>query len=308
MAANADQETLKSIWTSRFENGSMRCDPLQEAVDFGIVDHFTPLEVQKLTNNDTEFQLRWLMLSDHYEAIAQDPSLQQAAKEMLFDGGVRICDQLALRLRFVDFSKVCCDRNSSLICSPSRNTPWLLPLCLTTGILFDRILSISDGCEKILRVWTIRSLHFAQFVSEIMGKNISEWQQSLEPWSKLVDRGFDEVAGSQLLLEIATVATASTAKPDAGAWDKDGFAATKKVVRRLFFARHKGDDVNWWRERLADITIETTCPCLTVLLSWGTPDLITALKDDVDPIIEKLSSHDWSRLLYMASLISLGHA
>ena len=145
---------------------------------------------------------------------------------------------------------------------------------------------------------------FARFVSEIMGKNVSEWQQSLEPWSKLVDRGFDEVAGSQLLLEIATVATASTAKPDAGAWDEDGFAATKKVVRRLFFARHKGDDVNWWRERLADITIETTCPCLTVLLSWGTPDLITALKDDVDPIIEKLSSHDWSRLLYMASLIS----
>ena len=118
---------------------------------------------------------------------------------------------------------------------------------------------------------------FTQFVSELMRKDISEWEQSLEPWSILVDHGFDETPGGQLMLQIAMVATASRAKPDAGSWGENGFVATKGLVSRLFFARHKSGDTNWWR---------------------------TALKPDVDRIIKRLSSDDWSRLWSMVSLTS----
>ena len=145
---------------------------------------------------------------------------------------------------------------------------------------------------------------FMRFVSELMRKDVSEWRQSLELWSMLVDRGFDEASGSQLMLQIAMVATAITVKADAAAWDENGFAATQGLVSRLFFARHKSGDTDWWRARLEAITTETACPCLTILLSWGTPDLITALKADVDPIIERLSSRDWSCLWSMVNLIS----
>ena len=40
MAENADRETMKSTWISRFNNGLMRCNPLYEAKDFGILNSF----------------------------------------------------------------------------------------------------------------------------------------------------------------------------------------------------------------------------------------------------------------------------
>ena len=307
MGENADEKKRKSIWISWFKDGSMKCDPLREAADLGIVNYFSPQEIQSLTNNDLDSRLRWLIRSGHYRSIAADPSLHMVAKEAFFDDRLELPDR-----RVSDKDPV-----SSI---------WLLKELLHPRFLAE-LLSVQEiqGDDDttffrhyVMR-WRARHQQLLQqdgadvydpfaslthFVSELMRKDVAEWQQSLEPWSRLVDRGLDEASSSQLMVQIATVATASTAKPAAGAWDKNGFAATKGLVRRLFFARHKSDDVNWWRARLADVTIEATCPALSVLLSWGTPELIAALEADVDPIIEGLSSRDWSRLWYMASLIS----
>ena len=299
IAENADQDTRKSIWMSRLEDGSMKYNQLLEATDLGIVNVFSPQEIQRLTKNDTDSQLRWLMLADHHKAIAEDPSLQKAATKAFFDGRLEVPNVwppwISMNLLRPDFFAELFSAQDNTV---AADTMFDHRYGIRMRTLHQRRMrqDISDEDAPIAS--------FAQFVSEIMRKDVAEWQQSLEPWSTLVDRGFDEAAGSQLMLQIAMVATASTAKPDAGTWDENGFTATKGLVRRLFFARYKSDDVNWWRARLADVTIETMCPCLAVLLSWGTPDLITALKADVDPIIEKLSSRDWSRLYYMANLVS----
>ena len=78
----------------------------------------------------------------------------------------------------------------------------------------------------------------------------------------------------------------------------------KGLANRLFFARHKDSDADWWHSRLADVTNETASQCLTVLLSWGTPDVIAALKTDIDAAIKRLSSRDWARLWSMTSFVS----
>ena len=294
MAENADQKTRKSIWMSRFEDGSMKCAPLLEAVDFGIVNCFSPQEIQRLTNNDAQSQLFWLMRSGHYKSITEDPNLHKVAKEAFFDN----------RLNFP---------NSWLYDTDSVSSFGLLTE-LFRPQFFTYLISDATFGRHYADQWQLMAQNvngddeplasFTQFVSELMRKDISEWEQSLEPWSILVDHGFDETPGGQLMLQIAMVATASRAKPDAGSWGENGFVATKGLVSRLFFARHKSGDTNWWRVRLADVTSETACSCLTILLSWGTPELITALKPDVDRIIKRLSSDDWSRLWSMVSLTS----
>ena len=307
MAENADRKTRKSIWMSRFKGNSMKCAPLREAEDLGIINYFKPKEIQRLTNNDVDFYLRWLILSDDYEAIVEDPNVYKAAGDAFFDD----------RLAFPNSWHYDEDR--------------VIPIKVLTALLRPRwlaeFLSVQEnhGDDDAIFAphyairW--RALHqqlmqqdasgadeplasFMWFVSELMRKDISEWQQSLELWSILVDRGFEEASGSQLMVQISIVATASSAKPDAGVWDENGFSATKGLVSRLFFARHKSVDTDWWRARIADVTTETACLCLTILLSWGTPDLITALKADIEPIIERLSSRDWSRLWSMVSLLS----
>ena len=300
MAENADQKTRKSIWMSRFEGGSMEY-PLREAEELGILNCFNPQEIQRLANNDADLYLRWLMLSDHSKALVEDPNLHKATKEAFFDD----------RLVFPNSWRY----NVASMNSIEAITQLLRPQFLAEFLADD------DDTFAHHQVARWRSFYqqliqqdvsveggpltsFMRFVSELMIKDVSDWRQSLESWSMLVDRGFEEAPGSQLMLQIAVVATAITVKDDAAAWDENGFAATQGLVSRLFFARHKSGDTYWWRARLEDITTETACPCLTILLSWGTPDLITALKADVDPIIERLSSRDWSCLWSMVNLVS----
>ena len=120
---------------------------------------------------------------------------------------------------------------------------------------------------------------FTLFVVDLMSKKVDEWQRNLTPWATLVDRGLDEAPDSYTMVRTAMIATASRANATAGAWDENGFTATRGLVGRLFFARHKDNDTDWWRARLTDVTIETAKQCLTVLLSWGAPDMIAALKN-----------------------------
>ena len=201
-------------------------------------------------------QLRWLILSDHHKAIAEDPSLHKAANKTFFDNRLEFPNNwpnAADSLIFVQpqfladlFSEQENTAPADTIFSQRYASPW-------RTLHQRRMRQDIGGVDEPLALFT-------QFVSELMRKDVAEWQESLEPWSRLVDRGFDESAGSQLMLQNAMVATGATAKPAVGAWDENGFAATKGLVRRLFFARHKSNDVNWWRARLADVTIETTGP------------------------------------------------
>ena len=148
------------------------------------------------------------------------------------------------------------------------------------------------------------SLHsFAVFLLDLMNKIIREWQESLAPWTALVDRGFKESDASYVMARIAMIATASRAMDTEGVWDENGFAIKRGLVGRLFFARHKAGDVDWWCKTLTSMSEDTASQCLTVLLSWGTPDVIGSLLAEIESAIEGLSSRNWGRVKSMSGYI-----
>lgn len=307
MAANASREKMKSTWRSRFENGLMKCKPLREAMDFGIASQFTLEEIAKFTSGDMDSQLRWLILSNHYKYIVETPEFYTVAKKAFFD------DEFEFLLHWHHST----DPATVLEVLTKLLRPYtLVALYSETGtdmtahaVLGHRYRYSSAGdrlLEQLKQQAVGDSLEsFTLFIVDLLNRDVGDWQRKLNPWSELVDCGFDEAPGNFLMLQIAMISTASRAERGSGIWNEEGFTATKGLVSRLFFARHKGGDVSWWRTELAKIKSEEISQCLAVLLSWGTPDVIAALKTDIGSLIEELSSRDWSRLWSMANLISV---
>ena len=309
MAANASREKLKSTWKLRFANGLMKCKPLREAMDFGIADQFTPEEIAKFTNGDMDSRLRWLILSNHYKYIVENSEFYKPAKKVFFDDEL----EFLLHWRHSTDSAIVLEVLTNLLRSYALATLYSeIETDITAYAVLGRrygYFSANNRLEQLkqqCKEGVGDSLEsFTLFVADLLERNVKDWQQKLDPWSELVDRGLDEAPGNYLMLQIAMIATASRAKRGSAIWNEDGFAATKGLVRRLFFARHKCGDVSWWRTELAKIKNEAISPCLAILLSWGTPDLIATLKTDIDSVIKELSSHDWSHLCSMASRVSM---
>ncbi len=307
MAENDEQKTLKPLWISRFSEGSMKGDPLREAMDFGIVDDFTPQEIAGWAKDNMDFHLRWLNLANHYETVVEDPSLYEAAKKAFFDGdlefpfrwphpadSVTALEALTELLRPYALVELFSDAETTTAAHAilSRGyTPGRDQLLERVRKQYDK-----DGADSLES--------FALFLINLLNKGVAEWQQSLTPWAALVDRGLDEAPGSDLMAQTAMIAAASRAQATVGVWDESRFTVTKGLVHRLFFARHKAEDANWWRARLTAITTETAIQYLTVLLSWGAPDVIAVLKAEIDSATQELSSRDRDRLWSMTNLIS----
>ena len=247
------------------------------------------------------------IITNHYVAIAESPNLYQVAKEAFFDG----------RLEFPHRRRHPTDSFIAL----EVLTELLQPHALATvfseteaSLAVDVILGHSyvprgrDFLERVRQQYTNEvgdSLEsFALLIMELLSKDVDEWRQCIAPWSALVDRGFDVVPGNYLMVQTASISTASKANASARVWDENGFEATKGLVKRLFFARHKETDSDWWRARLQEITPDTASQCLAILMSWGAPDVIATLSEDIDLIIKELHPRSWSRLLSMVGFIS----
>lgn len=307
MAQNADYEKLKSIWTSRCNNELTTYNLLCEAIEFGIVNFFTPKEIAKVAQKDVDCHLRWLVLADHYEVVAEDLTLRLAAKKAFFEGelyfprrwffsenSVTTFEALTELLQPYAFAKLFTNSKNNAAIYTIHDDDFFAEKS-------DFLGQIKQSCERSV----IDSLDsFRNFVFDLLRKNVDEWQKSLKPWTALVDRGLDETPSNYIVLQIAVIATASKANVDAGSWDENGFTATKGLVNRLFFARHKCGDSDWWHLVLSDIKSESVFLYLTVLLFWGQPDTITSLKARISPLVENLPSRDWSRLWNMVHLTS----
>ncbi len=308
IAENADRDELKSIWTSQLSDGLLTSELLDEAVEFGIIHNFETEEIATLASHEVDLHLRWLMLKGNYEAIEDDPNLQFAAKKAFFNGenyfpyhwvfmkdSATSLELLTEFLRPLSFARIFRSKENFMALN-----------IMVRRVLFD---GSSKNFEKLNprgETNVTDSLNsFGSFLINMLRKDVNEWQTNLECWSKLVDRGLEEAPGSYRMVQIAMISTATKSEKSAGTWDENGFTVTKGLVKRLFFARHKSGDVDWWREVLSDINSESLYLCLSVLLSWGRPRTIASLMSRVDPLVEELSPDQWSRLWELTHFISL---
>ena len=306
MTVNSNRETRKALWSSRCKAGLTMSDALQEAADFRIVSQLRREEIAQLEQGGVEFQLQWLVMTDQYEELLGDRDLYDLAKREFFEG------ELEVRRRW--------RRTGTTLVGIEVLTEFLRPQLL--AVLFAMGEGEVAAHTALERKYTTRwrgliesvrgeyhaegaeSLEsFALFVAELLSRKLTEWRKSLEPWARLVDRGLELVPGNYLMVRLAVLATASFADGAVGVWDGDGFRATKGLVNRLFFARHKGSDADWWTARVAEVAAETVNQCLAVLLVWGQADVIAKLKPDIERILERLSSRDWDRLWSMTSVV-----
>ena len=307
MAENADLGKLKLIWKQRFEDRLMKCDSLQEALDFRVVGHFDLNEIETLTKDDTDLRLRWLLHTGNYAAITLDPILYDVARTAFFDGNMVFPNRHSFRGESMTHLEVLTEllrihTLADLFSAPPEGIAAHRILLFDLGHLYLDLLEQDklkggDGDADPLQPIT-------QFIVDHLKTDIVEWQTRLSLWSTLVNKGFEIAPGSLVFTQIAALSTAAKAKKNECVWHPDGFTSTKGLVERLHFATQKAGDAAWWRLQLADTTGDCAVLCLAVLLSWGKPDILTELKQAINPMVDALDEKDWSRLWSFVTCIA----
>ena len=297
MAENADLNTLKATWRQRFRDNLVKSDPLREAMDFGIISRIDSSEIETFTEGDDNLRLRWLVQGGHYEAIVADRNLYDVARTAFFDGNEAFPNRRPFHGEPSTYLEVLSHllgvRMLARLFSVQPDGAAVYTL-LGQRYGFDPLdlleqNRLGDGDSDPLASFTL-------FVVEHLNTAVTDWQTQLMPWSTLVNRGFDLAPGSLILTQIAAVATAVETDKSAGEWHQDGFASTKGLVDRLYFARQRAQDAAWWRLQLSETTADGAVLCLAILLSWAEPELLLEVQPTIGNMVDKLDVKEWSRL------------
>ncbi len=310
MALNTNYDNRKSIWDARRSSNLTNYEMFQEAMDFRIAYSFSPDEIASVVGDDLDCHVNWLVFADHYEVIEKTCDLRIAATQAFFGGELdfplRFFRSSESATTFEVLTEILQPNSFAKIFKSSRKSAVIYTI-LSDGFFSegDRLYELYEQIKQSCELSSTNSIDsFKIFVFDLLSKNSDEWQESLEPWNALVDRGLKESSRIDLVSQIAIVATASTTSSDAGKWDERGLTATEGLVNRLFFARHKYKDSSWWQSVLPNNNSDSVHMFLAVLLFWGHPGTINSLISIVNPIIDNLSSRDWSELWKLVCLIS----
>ena len=112
-----------------------------------------------------------------------------------------------------------------------------------------------------------------------------------------MNKGLEIFGGGIVFEGMAAVSTAAEVEDGGGGvWGEDGFALTKGLVERVYFARAQGGNAAWWKRRLAESVEGTGVLGIAVLLTWGTADVLAEVHSVIGRRVEELRSGDWERL------------
>lgn len=305
MAENGEQDELKSIWKLRYENALMTCDPLHEAEDFGVIDSFSVEEIRGITKHRKDLLVRWLVKSGQFESIDQAIDLHESVVVTLLNGEIELPD------RWYEASQTTTSLQKLLFHLDPYRVASLLVLDVYDGRT-DRVslesilerLDTTNGQARSTQPRRNRLDSLAEFADSVASKDLIELQSSLIPWSDLVDKGLAAVPGNYAMVRLAVIITASRAESTEGNWSNEEFRPSPGLVYRLFYARRMASNIKWWRDRLSSkINSDSTLPLLGVLLVWGSPEVVLALKTQVGRILDELGERDWKRLHSMIRLV-----
>ena len=324
MARNVDHTTLKEFWLANKNESDANTNIFNEAREFGLVEEFTPEEIAEIADGNVQLQIRWLVEANLIDHIVNDANLYEHARSNLLD----FTFTLPVHRMFHD--------------SPSN------PLVVLSELINPHVLSgyFRNPSEHIVRFvrrdffqqnflksdaddFDEKRLEpfdkFVRSVVDLMDISPEKWRADLEPWEKLVDRGFQEVPGERLFSLIAMISTAvssvwtkledereSKNKVDVqkclaedsvqGSWDNRGFAPTAGLVRRLFFAKSRGGDLNWWQKRLKESAGEEKTILLAALVCWGKGEVLSSLSKELSDALDVLNKDEWSWFWNLVSL------
>lgn len=313
---NSDKKFLKSYWLERFKQGKILDDPLDELGAFRLLSGFSNEEIEDISGLDDDFRIHWFVQGGRFDKLVESPILYEKAIELFFAG------KLGEVIRwFFDSTSVSSLEFLSLIFHP-----FFLGEVFgseQSGPAIDVALDHSGPIEHsdaLIRLQRWNSEYpddilssYTQLILANFGRDVEVLRCDLEPWCEIVDGGFDQSSSTSLIARVAVVAISSRADPSAGNWDPEGFKATKGLVQRLFYARHKCDDFGWWQARLEDCMDDGGVVELAVLVRWGEASLLLRLRSRLNRIVDRFTSEEWTDLWIMTrsvgrSIRELGQA
>ncbi len=324
VARNADAATIREHWMSNEQlvHGSSRT--LGEAREFGLVDHMSLEDIEEVTNGNAEMMVRWLAEANNYDAIIANPELYQRAQAQFFDFEM-----------FFSFRRSYREATSNPLVNLSELLhPHILSDCFTMhpehiasfgGRDFFRRELSRQGHDGDGNSTLDRFGQFARDVVEVMEVGPEVWRSDLKPWEQLVDRGLQEAPEGRLFTMIAMLSTAVSSIWQAleddreanngvdlarcmdvdssqGAWDSREFSVTPGLVRRLYFAKGKGNSVDWWRGRLSAESAGENTVLLATLVCWGSDTVLGELSYEVSGALDSLIEKEWSTFWNLTSL------
>ena len=325
IAINGDSEKVKKLWFSGEPNVVGTADRLEEVRDIGLVNELTPEEIALVAGEDMDMHVRLLAETNMYEEILNDPYLYKMAQDKFFN--LEMFSPIQQLFRTV--------RSNPLLILSGLLSPNLFPYFTMQPeyvyiMGFERLDSLRrdflkrDG-ERASASALDPFEEFAQFVVELMDVRPEIWRSDLSPWEKLVDRGYLEAPNGRLFSVISMLSTAvssvwekledgheqasgidlatSLVEDAAQAkWDNRGFSSTPGLVRRLFFAKSKGSDQDWWRARLLDTEGDGNVILVATLVCWGSGEVISGLRREISDLLNALADDEWLWFWNMTSL------
>ena len=316
MARNANRNTLKAFWKKLQDEGKLESNPLAEARDFDLVGKFEASEIAELTAGNLKAQVQWLAEANLHDHIVRDAGLYSEARRAFFE-----CE-----ITFLSHRRNQNDSMNILNYLTELLHPHVLAEVFTIPPEHSAVYGRRDYLKRDFVKYAATLSEkverdpfeaLTKIVVELMEIPPEEWRTDLSPWEKLVDTGFQMAPRARLFSLIAMISTAVSDKlaqsrdiqessdeqseggllnsvKVKGRWQKDGFAPTRELVKRLYFARCDAGNYIWWRGKLDESDKDTRIILLSTLLCWGTPSVIREILNEVGTALEELDGKSWS--------------
>ena len=324
MARNGNRQTLMKFCLANENESAAKENIFTEARDFGLVKEFSSEKIAALSDGNMHMQISWLVEANLNEHIVNDANLYEFARSKLFDSKFAFPGHRLFRDKPLNSLEVLSRLIHPVVLSEYFRIPTEhFDLSGRSDFIRHNFLKrdVSDDVEKRHEPFE----NFVHFVVGLMDISPEVWRTDLEPWEALVDRGFQEAPGGRLFSLISLISTAVSsvwAKPEderesqikedlqkclakdsvQGSWDGRGFTPTKGLVKRLFFAKIRGDDLNWWQAKLRESDGEEQLILLTALVCWGQSYVIMNLSKELGDALNDLKEEEWSWFWTLTSL------
>ena len=316
IARNGDIESIRELALLGNLLTERPLRKLEEARDLNLIDEMSGEEIERLSDGNVELRVRWLAEANRYDAIMEDPDLYRCAQTGLFN-----CEMF-----FFFHGRYRESSSSPLVTLSELLFPHFLSECFAiqperTGLFGRREFQRRSLLNQGQNAGETRSLdqveEFCRYVVTLMESEPGVWRSDLTPWEKLVDRGFKEAPEGRLFKMIALLSTfvsstwqaleddreenkgvdfASCMAADSinGIWDAHEFSGTPGLVRRLYFAKHKGNSLDWWKDKLSCGTTDHNTVLLATVVCWGSDNVIGELSGQISSALDSLNEEAWS--------------
>ena len=320
MARNGSLCSVKKYFFKCLSSRKEREGALEIAQDLDLVEHFSSKEIDEFKGMDVPEKLRWLAEAGRFGDIAMNSILQGKACNAFFN----------FEMGFVHSRYVRNNHRSCLVVLADLLDPYALAELVSTQDedrvpfrlrSYMRRRAVGGELSTTATTEPKELVDFTRLVATMSDTGWETWRNDLEPWSVIVDGGYQLSPSGRLFSSIAVVSVAVEKKgggPDGqkrsgkgvdsvenevssndgrssliDRWSPRGFEPTAGLVLRLQYGREMRTDVAWWEAQLNLARGDARIILLAVLMSWGSCEVLQATFRQIRDCLNELNDVDW---------------